>query len=164
MSPCVKSGKLDCLHCHTSSGRYKFKAEEKVNDACLPCHQDKVTNSTAHTHHKPGTPGNKCISCHMPMTEFARMRRSDHSMLPPTPATTIAFKSPNACNNCHSDKSPQWADERVREWRERDYQEPGFTPVRGSWPTPVSAIGPDCPKCWHTWKPRIATRCSPRPS
>lgn len=124
MSPCVKSGRLDCLHCHTSSGRYKFKAEEKANDACLPCHQDKVTNPAAHSRHKPDTPGNKCISCHMPMTEFARMRRSDHSMLPPTPATTIAFQSPNACNNCHSDKSPQWADERVREWRERDYQEP----------------------------------------
>ena len=27
MSPCVKSGKLDCMHCHTSSGRYRFKEE-----------------------------------------------------------------------------------------------------------------------------------------
>ena len=25
MSPCVKSGKLDCVKCHTSSGRYRFK-------------------------------------------------------------------------------------------------------------------------------------------
>ena len=25
MSPCAKSGKLDCVHCHTSSGRYRFK-------------------------------------------------------------------------------------------------------------------------------------------
>jgi len=23
--PCVKSGKLGCMHCHTSSGRYRFK-------------------------------------------------------------------------------------------------------------------------------------------
>ena len=36
--------------------------------------------------------GNECISCHMPMTEFARMRRSDHSMRPPTPATTLALQ------------------------------------------------------------------------
>ena len=25
LSPCAKSGKLDCIHCHTSSGRYRFK-------------------------------------------------------------------------------------------------------------------------------------------
>ncbi|MEW6137030.1 MAG: tetratricopeptide repeat protein [Thermodesulfobacteriota bacterium] len=122
MSPCVKSGKLDCLHCHTSSGRYKFKAEDKANQACMPCHKDKVDNATQHTHHKADSPGNKCISCHMPITEFARMRRSDHSMLPPTPAATIAFNSPSACNLCHQDKTPQWADEKVREWRPRDYQ------------------------------------------
>jgi tetratricopeptide (TPR) repeat protein len=122
MSPCVKSGKLDCLNCHTSSGRYKFRVDEKANEACMPCHQDKTSNSTEHTHHKPQSAGSKCISCHMPMTEFARMRRSDHSMLPPTPAATIAFKSPNACNLCHKDKTTEWADEWVRKWRKRDYQ------------------------------------------
>lgn len=124
MSPCVKSGKLDCLHCHTSSGRYKFKAEEKANQACMPCHNEKVDNSAEHTHHKADSPGNKCIACHMPMTDFARMRRSDHSMLPPAPAATIAFKSPNACNLCHSDKDAAWADREVRKWRTRDYQAP----------------------------------------
>jgi tetratricopeptide (TPR) repeat protein len=124
LSPCVKSGKLDCLHCHTSSGRYKFKAEDKANQVCMPCHKDKVENPGEHTHHKADTPGNKCISCHMPMTDFARMHRSDHSMLPPSPAASIAFQSPNACNVCHKDKTPQWADEVVRKWRERDYQAP----------------------------------------
>ncbi len=106
LSPCVKSGQLTCLHCHTSSGRYKFKDPAKANQACLPCHQQRVEQAAAHIHHdldKPGTPGT-CISCHMPMTEFARMRRTDHSMLPPTPAATLKFKSPNACNLCHQDK------------------------------------------------------------
>ncbi len=122
MSPCVKSGKLDCLHCHTSSGRYKFKDSEKANAACMPCHKDRVENATEHTRHKADSPGNKCVACHMPTTEFARMRRTDHSMLPPAPAATIAYKSPNACNLCHKDKAPQWADEWVRKWRKRDYQ------------------------------------------
>jgi tetratricopeptide (TPR) repeat protein len=122
MSPCVKSGKLHCVHCHTSSGRYRFKQEEKANEACLPCHKQRVENATAHTHHKADGPGNKCISCHMPMTDFARMRRSDHSMLPPTPAATIVFKSPNACNLCHKDKDAAWADQWVRTWHKRDYQ------------------------------------------
>ncbi len=123
-SPCVKSGKLDCIHCHTSSGRYRFAEPAKANDACRPCHAARVENATAHTHHKPDVAGNKCISCHMPMTEFARMRRSDHSMRPPTPATTLVYNSPNACNLCHTNKDAAWADRRVRKWRERDYQQP----------------------------------------
>jgi hypothetical protein len=45
MSPCVKSGKLDCIHCHTSSGRYRFKQEETANNACLPCHAERVRNA-----------------------------------------------------------------------------------------------------------------------
>jgi len=123
MSPCTKSGKLDCIHCHTSSGRYRFK-KEKFNDACMPCHADKVSNPTGHTHHPAESEASKCISCHMPMTAFARMNRSDHSMLPPAPAATIAFKSPNACNICHKDKDAAWSDKYVREWRPHDYQAP----------------------------------------
>jgi tetratricopeptide (TPR) repeat protein len=45
-------------------------------------------------------------------------------MLPPTPAATIAYKSPNACNLCHTDKNAAWADKTVREWRPRNYQAP----------------------------------------
>jgi tetratricopeptide (TPR) repeat protein len=124
MSPCYKSGKIDCIHCHTSSGRYRFKAEDKANEACMPCHEARVKDPTTHTHHKADSPGSKCISCHMPMTSFARMNRTDHSMLPPAPAATIAYKSPNACNLCHTDKDAAWADTYVRQWRTRDYQEP----------------------------------------
>ncbi|MGO9614505.1 MAG: tetratricopeptide repeat protein [Dissulfurispiraceae bacterium] len=123
LSPCVKSGNLDCIHCHTSSGRYRFK-KEKFNDACMPCHADKVSNPTEHMHHPAESDAGKCISCHMPMTAFARMDRSDHSMLPPAPAATMAYKSPNACNICHNDKDAEWADKYVREWRKRDYQAP----------------------------------------
>jgi len=124
MSPCARSGKLHCVSCHTSSGRYRFKAEEKANDACMPCHEKHVKNAPAHTRHKAGSKGNRCISCHMPATEFARMIRSDHSMLPPTPLATVRFKSPNACNICHSTQDAQWADSWVRKWRTRDYQAP----------------------------------------
>ncbi|OGV66285.1 MAG: hypothetical protein A2283_12175 [Lentisphaerae bacterium RIFOXYA12_FULL_48_11] len=122
-SPCVKAGKLECVHCHTSSGRYKFTGD-KANEACLPCHKERVEMATVHTHHQADSKGNICISCHMPMTSFARMQRSDHSMRPPTPAATIAFKSPNACNICHKDMDAKWSDDHVRKWRSRDYQAP----------------------------------------
>jgi len=123
MSPCVKGGKLHCVTCHTSSGRYRFK-KENFNNACLPCHEERVKNVAAHSHHSVESEGSKCISCHMPKTEFARMQRTDHSMLPPTPATTIAYQSPNACNVCHTDYDAAWADKLVRQWRQRDYQAP----------------------------------------
>ena len=123
LSPCAQSGQMDCLHCHTSSGQFLF-ADNIKNKACLPCHAEKVENASAHSHHPEGSAGSQCISCHMPKTEFARMRRSDHSMLPPTPAATITYKSPNACNICHTDKDAAWADRWVRKWRNRDYQAP----------------------------------------
>jgi tetratricopeptide (TPR) repeat protein len=129
MSPCVKAGGLDCLHCHTSSGRYRFAAE-KFNDACAPCHQDKVNNPRAHTRHAPDGAAGRCVACHMPKTSFARMSRSDHSMLPPAPAATREFGSPNACNLCHADRDPAWADGVVRRWRERDYQAPVLARAR----------------------------------
>ncbi len=140
MSPCVKAGKLDCMHCHTSSGRYRFKNVENPNAACLPCHAERVENATVHTHHEIDSTGNRCVACHMPMTRFARMDRSDHSMRPPTPAATLRFKSPNACNICHEDKDAKWADQHVRQWHEEDYQEAVLEPAglvdaarRGRW-------------------------------
>ena len=121
MSPCAKSGKLDCNHCHTASGRTRFEGE-KSNQACMPCHEKEVRQPEEHGHHKAGSKGNGCIACHMPMTRFAAMGRSDHSMRPPTPATTIAFKSPNACNLCHADHDAAWADQWIRKWYKKDYQ------------------------------------------
>ncbi len=121
MSPCAKSGKLDCNRCHTPSGRLRYVGQES-NRSCTPCHQKLVDDPVAHGRHASGSKGNDCIGCHMPMTRFAAMGRTDHSMLPPTPATTIAFKSPNACNLCHADKDAAWSDARVRKWYPRDYQ------------------------------------------
>ncbi|GAB7028065.1 multiheme c-type cytochrome [Geotalea toluenoxydans] len=130
MNPCVKDGTPDCMHCHTSSGRYRFKAEEKANDACLPCHAERVKNVASHSHHKADSPGSKCVSCHMPKIAFARMPWSDHSMRPPTPTATLEFKSPNACNLCHKDKDAAWADKAVRQWHADDYQEKALKPAR----------------------------------
>ena len=121
LSPCVASGKLDCLHCHTSSGRNKHVGSA-ADLACMPCHRDYVVNPAAHSHHRAESEASRCVACHMPETTFARMRRHDHSMLAPTPAATTAFGSPNACNLCHTEHDARWADEWVRKWYARDYQ------------------------------------------
>jgi tetratricopeptide (TPR) repeat protein len=117
----LKSDKLDCNQCHTPSGRPRFEGKQ-ANQSCLPCHAQIVENSTAHSHHKAERTGNSCIACHMPMSRFAAMGRTDHSMRPPMPAATIAYKSPNACNQCHADHDATWADQWVRKWYLRDYQ------------------------------------------
>jgi tetratricopeptide (TPR) repeat protein len=121
MSPCVRNSDMDCLHCHTSSGR--FKQKDDPNAACLPCHADRVANATDHTRHQPTSSGNVCINCHMPKTSFARMERSDHSMRPPVPAATRAYGSPNACNDCHTTQSPEWAKSFIMEHYSGKYQE-----------------------------------------
>ncbi len=105
-----------------SSGRFRF--EDNPDQSCLPCHKDRVGDSAAHSRHRTESEGSRCVSCHMPMTEFARMRRSDHSMRAPMPAASLALKSPNACNLCHQDQNAAWADHFVREWYPRDYQAP----------------------------------------
>jgi tetratricopeptide (TPR) repeat protein len=130
LSPCLQSGKLHCGTCHTASGRNRFPAE-RADAACLPCHEDKVKDAAAHSHHKAGTDGAKCLSCHMPKTEFARMLRTDHSMRPPMPAASLAFGSPNACNLCHTNQTSAWANEQVRQWHPRDYQ--AATLQRAGW-------------------------------
>jgi len=121
MSRCAASGRFDCNHCHTPSGRMRFEGE-RSNEMCMPCHAKEVNDPAAHGHHEPGSRGNACAACHMPMTRFAGMNRSDHSMRPPMPAATLAFQSPNACNLCHDDHDAAWADRCVREWYARDYQ------------------------------------------
>lgn len=122
MNPCLKSSDINCVTCHTSSGRNRFS--DNPNQACTTCHTDKKEILEEHTMHEPGTPGSECVSCHAPTREFVgRFLRSDHSFRPPMPAATIKFGSPNACNICHDDKSPEWADQIVRQRENGDYQE-----------------------------------------
>ena len=52
-------------------------------------------------------------------------------MRPPSPAATLQFRSPNACNLCHTDKDATWADDWVRRWYPRDYQAPIL--AQGKW-------------------------------
>ena len=122
-SPCVQAGQLDCMHCHTSSGRYRFEEPQEANAACLPCHESRVQTVAAHSHHDPNQAGARCVSCHMPTTRFARMDRTDHSMRPPVPVATIRYESPNACNLCHRDEDATWAQRYVTDWQLTTRQE-----------------------------------------
>lgn len=121
MNACNESGQLHCVMCHTSSGRDRFK--DNPNDACKKCHEQRVAEVVAHSGHPAGSTGAVCVNCHMPKTEFGKMMRSDHSFRPPMPEATIKFGSPNACNICHTDKTPEWANKIVKQRKNGNYQE-----------------------------------------
>jgi Flp pilus assembly protein TadD len=118
MNPCAKKSNLNCVSCHTSSGRYRFAAgvTNDVNAACSSCHSDRVKNIKAHSRHAPEGKAGACIACHMPMTSFAAMRRSDHSQRPPCPEAAKRYGAKSACILCHDKKDETWAAEKVREW------------------------------------------------
>jgi len=121
LNPCSRKSGLHCITCHTSSGRDRNK--DQPDEACLSCHSDRRDEIEAHTGHPPEA-GLTCISCHMPKRQFVgRFLRSDHSFRPPMPEATIRFGSPNACNQCHADKSPQWANNIVKARPNGDYQQ-----------------------------------------
>ncbi|MBW1613056.1 MAG: ammonia-forming cytochrome c nitrite reductase subunit c552 [Deltaproteobacteria bacterium] len=121
MNKCAAASDMHCVDCHTSSGRYRF-AGENANDACMPCHDERVNKVSEHSFHDPDSEASKCIACHIPKTSFARMDRSDHSFRPPMPRATMAFGSPNACNICHDDQSTEWAEKSIKETHKIEYQ------------------------------------------
>ena len=116
LSPCVQNSDLACTHCHTSSGR--FKQKDNPDASCLPCHQQRVENKIAHSHHKELS----CVACHMPMNPFGGMNQSDHSMRPPMPNLSKAVGSRNACVMSHDDKDNDWALENIKAWHP-DFEE-----------------------------------------
>lgn len=124
MNSCQQNSKLHCVTCHTSSGRYRYKNDDRTaaNKACTSCHADIEKFDEKHTHHAANKSSPKCVDCHMPTTRFGNMTRSDHSFRPPMPAASIKFKSPNACNICHNDQSAEWANRQVTQWIRSDYQ------------------------------------------
>jgi tetratricopeptide (TPR) repeat protein len=121
MNPCIQESELHCVTCHTSSGRDRNK--DNPNNSCTQCHSDIAADMVAHTMHKPED-GLTCLSCHTPKREFVgHFLRSDHSFRPPMPEATIKFGSPNACNQCHNDKTPEWANKIVKARPNGNYQE-----------------------------------------
>src|SRR5262249_3321814 len=58
----------------------------------------------------PGKPGSQCVDCHAPRTTYMVVDpRADHSFRIPRPDLSVKIGTPNACNGCHRDRSPQWA-------------------------------------------------------
>ena len=119
MSSCYTAGHLTCAGCHDSHHLGPVRAEGETraatyNRVCLNCHRMDVGEPVEkHSNHK--TVG--CVDCHMPpVEEVKRIGIYDHRILSPVPENTIRFGIPNACNECHSDQTPNWAASWVKTW------------------------------------------------
>lgn len=111
---------IKCSSCHNA---HSGKIIKTGNALCLDCHNSTYNEST-HTFHQPKSPGSACINCHMPSKYYMGVDlRRDHSLRIPRPDLSVQYDVPNACNQCHTDKSTKWASDAVIKWfgEERKY-------------------------------------------
>jgi predicted CXXCH cytochrome family protein len=123
---------VKCSSCHDVHGTENEGLLIKpANVMCQECHGPGSPNGphTAtveeHTHHKAGSAGNDCVSCHMPKIEqtLADVNVRSHTFKFISPAMTDAYQIPNPCTTCHRDRSTAWATAQLRNW-------PNFSPWR----------------------------------
>ena len=89
------------------------------NTACTQCHS-KLTDSqqlTEHTRHAADSSGSQCYNCHMPYTTYGLLKAiRSHEIDVPSVATTLTTGRPNACNQCHLDKTLKWTSQHLADW------------------------------------------------
>ena len=105
---------VTCSDCHEPHGA-KLRAPD--DGVCGQCHASDKYASVAHHRHEGASPPLGCASCHMPARTYMGVdRRHDHSFRIPRPDLSVKFSTPNACNDCHTDKTPQWASSSIESW------------------------------------------------
>ncbi|GAB4521929.1 MAG: multiheme c-type cytochrome [Roseibium sp.] len=95
-----------CTQCHSPAGNARF-----------PSLALKTYDDESHHFHEPGTPGAQCVSCHMiERTYMGIDGRRDHSFRVPRPDLSVELGTPNACTDCHADRTAAWAAAAVSDW------------------------------------------------
>ncbi|MEW6302386.1 MAG: C cytochrome precursor [Verrucomicrobiota bacterium] len=132
-SPCYAHGtgerQMSCFSCHAMhqpAGDPRPRSEW-ANDqlkpgmdgsrACLQCHEDIGRDIGAHTHHRVDSAGSNCYNCHMPYTTYGLLKAMrSHTVSSPTVQSSVDTGRPNACNQCHLDKTMEWSAEHMHRW------------------------------------------------
>jgi tetratricopeptide (TPR) repeat protein len=122
---------VKCNDCHDSHSAKTLKPD---NQLCLKCHRPDIYDTPTHHFHKMaaigikplvnrGKPeyiqgtGSQCVNCHMVGRFYMGVDyRRDHSFRIPRPDLTATIKTPNACNDCHTDKSVAWSQGYIEKW------------------------------------------------
>lgn len=133
-APCYQHGdeqrQIDCSSCHAM-----HRGDGSIDDAwrddqlrdgmrgnvsCTQCHEALAAPDRLqeHTRHAPGSSGSNCYNCHMGYTSIGLMKASrSHAITSPDVQSELATGRPNACNQCHLDRSLGWtADQLAQGW------------------------------------------------
>ncbi len=120
-----------CNDCHDAHS-LTFKFED--NALCTQCHRSEEYDTFQHHFHKyanekgepvknrfgeivPVGEGALCRNCHMQKRFYMGIDdRRDHSLRIPRPDISIKYNIPNACNDCHADKSYQWSEDYIKKY------------------------------------------------
>jgi len=104
---------VTCSDCHDP---HRGGPRVPGDGLCLQCH-DPAHATTKHHFHAEGSPGARCVACHMPSTTYMVVDpRRDHSLRVPRPDRSVTLGVPNPCNGCHADRSAAWAARTVQAW------------------------------------------------
>lgn len=135
-SPCFTHGDesrgiMSCLDCHSShhhaddSRPLKIWANDQLkpnavgNASCIKCHPkySDPTALTSHTRHSANSSGSLCYNCHMPHTSYGLLNAiRSHTLDSPDIKVTQETGRPNACNQCHLDKTLRWTALHLTDW------------------------------------------------
>ncbi|MCA8948977.1 MAG: C cytochrome precursor [Planctomycetes bacterium] len=128
MSPCYTHAdaerRLQCTSCHAlhrdddpAAWRDdQLRPGMRGNVACTQCHEQFTADAalTAHTHHPAASSGSVCYNCHMNPTTFGLMKAErNHTISSPNVQSELATGRPNACSQCHLDRTSLWAAEQL---------------------------------------------------
>jgi len=105
---------VTCGDCHEP---HAAKLRAPGDGVCTQCHAAEKYATAAHHRHESASAPLACASCHMPERTYMVVdRRHDHSFRVPRPDLSGRIGTPNACNDCHADKSAQWAASAIETW------------------------------------------------
>ncbi len=108
---------VTCADCHDA---HDLKVKVGRDEVCSSCHQPERFATRRHHFHREKGKGASCVACHMRTETYMVVDpRHDHSLRVPRPDLTVelgAANAPNACNDCHRDRSAQWAARYTRRW------------------------------------------------
>jgi predicted CXXCH cytochrome family protein len=111
---------VTCSDCHEP---HAAKLRAPGDGVCVQCHAPEKYLSVGHHHHSEvkDTAPVTCASCHMPARTYMVVDiRHDHGFRVPRPDLSAKLGVPNACNDCHADKSAQWAAAAIEGWHGPD--------------------------------------------
>jgi hypothetical protein len=97
----------------------QLSVDGESNASCTQCHAELSPPQAlaAHSHHPASSSGSSCVDCHMTYTSYGLLKATrSHQISTPSVAASLETGRPNACNQCHLDRSLAWSAAALERW------------------------------------------------